>query len=669
MKHLLSALLLAITMPVATWAQTDTATSPDEKSLHDREQAKLVERAKAPDGYYFNYQVIELKVHYDRTIDVVEYLCANFLEESRGLYRSIPKRFWVNRDVSEAQDGSKYEMRYNAVEINSLKVSEEFMPEDLDSLLDIRIGSPEVWIKGRHHYELSYTLNIPNDDRVDASDLFFHSIIGSGWSCSTDTVFFKVEFDDEIPSASLDSLKVFCGREGDETNKADQILFQRDSKMLKGRYLGLQPLEAITIHLPLPDGYFAPGKIPFWRTLAWIGAGLTLLLLLYVFFRELKGDELVTPVVTFRPSKGLTSADIGSLVDGKVDDIDLLSVIPWLAAEGYINMTQENDKTKITPGKKEISNDLPDYMVSLYQGFFAKKEVFNIDSPTPQFGSKWMTAKKSLERKYNGKLIGDNGIIVLFLLTLCFALTCCWSSVPPEGFVTGGLVHVMLILAYFFYAGFGNFKKKLSFKNGNGCMAVLYLLLLIFIVPMGAAIYLGAICTNDDNYLPETLLIVLGIAVALAVIFQRRMDRLSPLRRQHLGEILGLKEFILTAEKDRLEMLLKEDERYFYHILPYAMVFGLVDEWAAKFDGLTVPRVAEFGNIETSSMKSLLFSKDMNNMARRSIYAAVPTSSHSSSGNTSWRSHSSSGSSYRSSSSHSGGYSGGGSGGGGGRRW
>lgn len=624
---------------------------------------------KAPDGYYFTKQIIELKVHRDRTIDVSEYLETNFLERSHGIFRTIPLRFWTKRDVSEAQDGSDLQMRYNAVELDNLEISEEFWPDDLDSLLDIRIGSGDVWVEGRHPYRLSYTLTIPNDDRVDASDLFFHSIVGSGWTCSTDTVYFKVEFDDELPAASLDSLRLFCGPEGDENNKADEVLYYKDGHTLKGCYVGLKSFEAVTMYIPLPDGFFDKGKIPFWSTMAWITAVLTLLVLVYVCFKEMQGDEPVAPVVTFKPSKGLTSADIGSLVDAKVDDIDLLSVIPMLAANGHIVMTPLKDnKTRITRGNVLLPADTPEYVRCIYEGFFLGQEEFFLDKPGRKFGEKWIKAKRLLTSKYGYKLQDDDGLPVIVLLIILFTLTCSFATVPPEGVMVGGMVIFMLVLEALFYGNWKNMMQKITFHEGcaGGCASLLIILAVIVAIPSGAMTYYAGLMAGGDYYLPKSMILGLGIAVALAVLFRYRLRKLSPLRRQHLGEVLGLKDFIMTAEKDRLEMLLKEDERYFYKILPYAMVFGLVNEWAAKFNGLVVAPLAEFGNTSINAMQQLLRSNDMNSFASRSYSAGLPRTSYSSSG----RGYSSSGGSYHSSSSHSSrGYSGGGSGGGGGRRW
>lgn len=658
MKHFASLLLFILSFPILAWSQDADdlpyGTYPD---------------PKAPDGYYFTHQIIDLTVHRDRSIDVSEYIVANFLVPSHGIYRTIPKRFWAQRDVSEMQDGSKFEMRYNAEEISNLEVSDPFLPEDIDSLLDIRIGSADKMIEGRHPIRLNYTLTIPNDDRVDASDLFFHSIVGSGWDCSTDTVLFEIHFDDELPADFKSQLKVLCGPEGDEENKVKQILYVKDNHNLVGQYYDLKPNEALTIYLPLPDGFFDKGKTPIWYYLAWGMSIITLLMVLYLICLEVKGDEPVTKVVSFRPSQGLTSADVGSIVDSSIDDIDLLSLLPWMAAEGYISMTvEENGKTRIDLGKNELPSDAPNYVRSIYQGLFAKGNTFYIDKPTAAFGNKWFNAKQQLKAKYGSKLLDNTNMAKIMLAILSFAITYGFAQVSPEGVVMSLVMILLLTMELLFFLAWRLWKSFINFRNG--CIAAFVSLIaiqILFIVFLtGTGVYIMAIYRIGDTYLPFNWLLGVGIATALVVMFASRLKRLSPLRRKYIGEVLGLKEFMHTAEKDRLAMLLNEDERYFYRILPYAMVFGMVDEWAKKFDGLTVQKLKEFSNLATSAMHNLLRSKDMNQLAEKSQIAAIPkTNVRRSSGHY----HSSSGGSYHSASHHRSGYSGGGSGGGGGRRW
>ena len=56
------------------------------------------------------------------------------------------------------------------------------------------------------------------------------------------------------------------------------------------------------------------------------------------------------------------------------------------------------------------------------------------------------------------------------------------------------------------------------------------------------------------------------------------------------GQVLGLKNFINRAEKDRLETLIDEDPQYFYKVLPYAFVLGVTEKWIDQFTGLAIPQ-------------------------------------------------------------------------------
>lgn len=71
--------------------------------------------------------------------------------------------------------------------------------------------------------------------------------------------------------------------------------------------------------------------------------------------------------------------------------------------------------------------------------------------------------------------------------------------------------------------------------------------------------------------------------------------------------MLGFKEFIKAAEKDRLEMLLEEDPEYYYHVLPYAQVLHVSKIWINKFKDLTVPPPTWYVGEEAWSAKDFDF--------------------------------------------------------------
>lgn len=55
-----------------------------------------------------------------------------------------------------------------------------------------------------------------------------------------------------------------------------------------------------------------------------------------------------------------------------------------------------------------------------------------------------------------------------------------------------------------------------------------------------------------------------------------------------ISKILGFRNFLILAEKNKLEELIMEDPSYFYNILPYTYVSNISDKWIKKFENIKV---------------------------------------------------------------------------------
>ena len=139
-------------------------------------------------------------------------------------------------------------------------------------------------------------------------------------------------------------------------------------------------------------------------------------------------------------------------------------------------------------------------------------------------------------------------------------------------------------------------------------------------------------------------------AVRVAAFFTSIMSRRTEYGDRILEKVLGFREFIETAEKEKLEMMFESNPSYFYNILPYAMVLGLSAKWSAHFEGLAISPPVWYRGYHYDRFNTRDFDRDLN--SRFNSISSSMSSSPSSSG-----------------SSSSGGSSGGGSGGGGGSSW
>ena len=120
-----------------------------------------------------------------------------------------------------------------------------------------------------------------------------------------------------------------------------------------------------------------------------------------------------------------------------------------------------------------------------------------------------------------------------------------------------------------------------------------------------------------------------------------------------LGKLRGFKNFLETAEKDKLETMVMQNPTYFYDILPYTYVLGVSDKWIKKFESISLQAPSWYEGTDTFDIVSF---GSFINSAMSSAESAMSSNPASESGG------SSGGSS-------GGGSSGGGSGGGGGSSW
>ena len=114
--------------------------------------------------------------------------------------------------------------------------------------------------------------------------------------------------------------------------------------------------------------------------------------------------------------------------------------------------------------------------------------------------------------------------------------------------------------------------------------------------------------------------------------------------------LLGLKEYLQIAEKDRLNFHNAPEKKpeIFEALLPYAMIFGVVEIWAKEFQGIYNSQPNWYES-KSNNFNAVSFGREM------AVFSAMSTRSLSSSP--------------AGSGSGGGGFSGGGGGGGGGSSW
>ena len=120
-----------------------------------------------------------------------------------------------------------------------------------------------------------------------------------------------------------------------------------------------------------------------------------------------------------------------------------------------------------------------------------------------------------------------------------------------------------------------------------------------------------------------TLILTLIILALVSI-----MDRRTELGIHYLGKLIGLKRFIETAEKDRLEMMVHDDPTYFYKILPYAYVLNVSDVWSKKFESIAIEQPDWYVG-STPHLNSYLFMRNFSHTlsSMNQVMTSIPQSS------------------------------------------
>lgn len=633
------------------------------------------------EAYYFRNYMVEMTVHANNSYSIREGMDIMFTEPRHGIYRTIPTDIWINRDVSEAQDGSADQLRNYQLKITDLKASTEMHVEDVDRCKDIRLGSSDELLSGLQHIELSYTLQMPAD-RIEQADLLFHSILGVGNECHTSNLNFVIHFDQPVPDASMQKLQIFKGLLG-SNEVHNECITTRSPQMIAGQASDLDPNEALTIYLPLPEGYFT-AETPWQSYASWLLIFCAFVVLLYVLRKELVRTTEVTPVVTFYPPKDFSSAEVGTLIDCEVDDQDLISLIPWFANQGYLSIENNNGNILLVK-KKDLPDDAPGYQQEFFRGLFASGHIFNSSRPSNRnFGSKWMSTQEKLKSLMSERLndLEWSTIKWLFFGILLTGAALVISSAVSGSFAFGVLITILYsVTAFTMLALYGE-----KTRYGSALITIPILLSIFFLFSgfapqiiqdivngiiyefIGVKMYdMNYVNVVSDLYVPRLAFDGLIILCLIDCILSMRLSVMTAYRRQRMGELLGLREFIKTAEEERLKILLEEDEKYFYNVLPFALAFGMADKWADKFKDLKLMPAENYPANNTLYELGRLNDTFTSSNVRHGIVAEQTARAEAAA-----RAAARSGSSRGSAGSWGGGgggYSGGGSGGGGSRSW
>lgn len=511
--------------------------------------------ANADEGWVINSFDAQIAVQSNGSLLVREDLSVDFRQLAKhGIFRDIPVVYRYNDthdrlytlSVRSVVDGSGAQYKY--------QTSRE------GNFLRIKIGDPDKTISGRQRYVITYEVTGTLNGFPDHDELYWNAT--GAWPVATEAATVAVG----LPKGGIQRVACFQGPAGSQeqckgTNSTKDAAF--------GSTCSLREQEQMTVVVGFDKG-IVPEATPRLETRArefpqffdvtpiTIGGGALALLgvvvaLVWAWWTHGRDHRYVTVyyltddpreetkplfsqdpiVIEYQPPEKLRPAQMGILLDERADPLDATATIIDLAVRGHLQIKEIEKKTLglFNLGDKDwtfiqLSNsddELLPYEKKLLDGLFQDGSPAQLSDLKTKFHSYLKDAQDSLYLDAQRRK---------FFPQRPDHVRRYWGFIGVGVLVVGGLI--MFLLGTFFGAALVG-------------------------VPL-----------------------VVGGALTLALV--NKMPRRSALGREMLRRILGFRQYLATAEKERQRY--NEQANIFAAYLPYAIVFHCVDKWARALQAL-----------------------------------------------------------------------------------
>ena len=550
-----------------------------------------------------NYTV-EINVGENAILEVQERMTAVFYSTiKRGIVRGIP----LTNTYSYKENGTTKTVT-QSIEIFDLKGNAlNYEYEDGWVLVNFGEETDYLPVDTPFDFTLKYKVNL-GKDTPKTYDMFYYNILGIDWTCNIKNFDFTVTMPKSFENSKTN---LYTGTYGKETklNVGKDYNVDLNTFTITGNVKNIKPHNAITLSIGLEEGYFV-GATPVEYKLSKIALYLACVcagIAVIAFLFKGRRPKLVIPVEFYAPDD-MNPAEVASIYKGKVDIEDTTSLIVWFASKKYlrIEMTDKEDivltKLKEYPIKgKKI------YEKMLFDKLFEKDTTINLskvrhESKTVEFIDKngntksttvdsipltvaKVTEKAESEKPVKKRLKTSNIVFAVMCLASVALTVTAFFRVPVLYRVMSdyklqlivSIAGLILLFAFTYFVFF--MKHQIIGKTRILCIIGLIVTLVTtfinILVPLNNISYtLGYI-----NWAVATVSVITVVIAGSIIYFTEEQVK-------YYGRVIGFRNFILNCEKEKMDLLLKDNPEYFYDILPYAYVFGITEEFISRFESL-----------------------------------------------------------------------------------
>lgn len=510
----------------------------------------------------------QITVNKDASVSVVETIVYDSEGVSKhGIYRDITPKNAIG-EAMKIQDISV---------ADTLGAAYQWSQQRNNGDTRLKIGDANTTFTGEKTYVVRYTATNAISFLNDYDEIYWN-VTGNAWPFGIAKVHAQVT----LPGgAEATQEACYTGVKGstEKNCTVNNGVFTASRTLVAG--------EGMTVAVGFPKGVVVP-YVPTTKDkiMDFIGLWWPLLIpistFIYMFSkwyskgRDAKGRGLI--VAEYDVVDNLTPLEAGMVINQKISGRDIVAQILCFATKGYISITRTEEKSflskkvRYTLRLEKIPEKLSLVDREIFVSLFDKQTVDITILTLGKFGTSATKTQPDMTKLTIGQEVslGEPG-----------------QFLGLQQVVTHRLKQEMVDTGYYTK----DFAPKPMFNVKSFIGFVIFFL--VFLV-LKATHILENIFAALFAYAQQNTIIyfIVGIPVSIliAVLFNQIMPaktQKGALAREHL---LGLKEYIKVAEKDRIDFhnAPEKNPQLFEQLLPYAIMFGLEKKWARAFASITM---------------------------------------------------------------------------------
>ena len=472
----------------------------------------------------------QIRVNRDASIDVTETITARFVGSWNGLYRTIPVTYRTPQGL-------------NWTLAVSLRSAQDDGGRNLRTETS-RQGAYikyKVWIPGAADADRTLVLRYHATNGLrffDEHDELYWNVTGDEWEVPIRAATAEIELPPGTPGVRAIA---FNGVYGSTGREATVTIDGNVVRIVMPRPLGYH--EGVTAVVGWNKGVVtAPSVVS--RAAETVGSNWPLLIplpvLLFAFLRWRRSgaDPRERPItVQYEPPKTVTPAEAGTLIDNSADMRDITATLVDLAVRGYLRIEEhQNPKlfglfgggTTYTLHRLKTSDGLAPHEVAVFDGIFSSHgDHVPMDELKDEFYKQLRPIRDAI-----------------------------FDRLTESGF-------------------YQHRPDKVKQKW------------------MGIAVGLALVIGVGGTYVAKAFLLTpvpFVIAAVLTFIIVALFAQIMPARTEPgtraLEQVLGFEEFLRRVEAEHLKRIIVGHPELFDKYLPYAMAFGVEQQFARAFEGI-----------------------------------------------------------------------------------